>query len=174
MRRSTPRPRAALAIGLAAALLGLSGGCALFSNPGALPAGTPIGEARTKLGPPTGEHRLEAGTRLEYATGPYGRHTWMLDFDAGGRLQGARQVLTEARFNTVRAGMSEGELRRLIGRPGETWRLGRLRQDVWVYRFETPFCIVFQVGVGDDGRVVDTGYVPDPMCDHIDPDGAGR
>ena len=151
-----------------AALLVATAGCASF-GPAAVAPGTPIADARARLGPPTGEHPRADGTRLEYATGPMGMTTWMLDFDAQGRLARAEQVLTEKRFHTIVPGMAAQEVRATIGRPGETWRLGRVGQTVWVYRFDSPFCLLFNVGVNDNGRVTDTGFTPDPRCEGWDP-----
>jgi hypothetical protein len=45
---------------------------------------------------------------------------------------------------------------------------------VWSYRYWTPFCQWFQVSVGDDGKVVETGYGIDPMCDYNDHDNDSR
>jgi hypothetical protein len=78
------------------------------------------------------------------------------------------QVLTEARFNTITAGMTAEQVRSRIGRPSTTWPLSRQKQLVWSYRYETPFCQWFMVGMGLDNRVVDTAYGPDPLCDDDD------
>jgi hypothetical protein len=150
---------------LLAALAGLAGGCAFF-NPASLPAGTPVAEVTKSLGAPTGEYSTPAGgKRLEFARGPYGKHTWMLDFDAGGALARSTQVLTEANFNAIRAGMSRDEVLYAIGRPSETSRLALQRQTVWSYRYDSPFCQWFQLGVDERGRVTDSGYYPDPLCE---------
>jgi hypothetical protein len=148
----------------------LAAGCATFVDPAKLPPGSTADSVRQRYGPPTGEYTIAGGTRYEYATGPYGRFTWMLDFDPSGTLRDAQQVLTEARFNTIVAGLDAKDLRSTLGRPSEVWRLSRQRQDVWRYRYDTPFCQVFQVGVGDDGKVVDAGYAPDPVCESGDMD----
>ena len=149
------------AVFLAAAL---AGGCTSLS-PQSLSPGTAVAEARRALGKPTGEYSLPAaGTRLEYATGPYGKQTWMLDFDASGRLTQANQVLTEARFNQVLVGMSQDQLLMSLGRPSERSLLAFQRQTVWSYRYDGPFCQWFQVGIDQGGRVADTGYYPDPHC----------
>jgi hypothetical protein len=145
-------------------------GCATFVNPARLAPGSTFAEVRQAYGAPTGEYTVAGGTRYEYATGPYGKFTWMLDFGADGRLRDVQQVLTEARFNAVQTGLDAMALRSTLGRPSEVWRLGRMKQDVWRYRYDTPFCQVFQVSVGDDGKVVDTGYAPDPACDANDRD----
>jgi hypothetical protein len=151
----------------AAAVL-LSAGCATYGPP-ALPVGATVGEATRALGPATGEYALPGGAkRLEFARGPMGKHTYMLDFDASGGMTNWSQVLTEARFNTVRAGMPKDEVLLRLGHPSEQSRLGWQRQTVWSYRFETTFCRWFQVGIDDSGRVVDTGYSPDPLCEAKD------
>lgn len=143
----------------------LVAGCA--SDPARLAPGTPQDSVRASLGPPTGLYALPGGgQRLEYATGPYGKRTWMLDFDAAGLLQSAQQVLTEQRFNRIRAGMTREELRRELGRPSSTGVVGWQHQQVWSYRYESMFCQWFQVGIDPlQGTVVDSGYYPDPVCD---------
>ena len=90
----------------------------------------------------------------------------LLDFDAAGLLQSAQQVLTEQRFNRIRAGMTRDELRRELGRPSSTGVVGWQHQQVWSYRYESMFCQWFQVGIDPlQGTVVDSGYYPDPVCD---------
>ena len=55
-------------------------------------------------GAPTARYGLPEGAeRLEYATGPFGRTTWMVDISAAGRVQQARQVLNEADFLRVQS-----------------------------------------------------------------------
>jgi len=153
----------------ALAAAALAAGCAFF-NPAAIPAGTASAEVTRSLGRPTGEYTLAGGTtRLEYARGPYGKHTWMMDFDAGGRLVKATQVLTEANFGAIRAGMDRAEVLAAIGHPGETSRLAWQGQTVWSYRYESPFCQWFQLGLDTRGKVTDSGYYPDPLCeDNVD------
>jgi len=71
----------------------------------------------------------------------------------------------EARFNAITAGMSEADVLSQIGRPTTVWALPRQRQMVWSYRYDSPFCQWFMVGMGPEGRVVDTSYGPDPWCE---------
>ena len=151
------------ALGLGAALA--AAGCA-FMNPAAtVPAGSSVDAATRALGRPTGEYALPAGgKRLEFARGPFGKHTWMLDFDANGALRSTTQVLHEANFNAVRAGMGRDELLRSIGHPSESTTIPRTRELVWSYRYETPFCQWFQVGLDGAGQVTGSNYGPDPMC----------
>ena len=144
----------------------LLSGCASFVNPGALPVGSPIGDVTAKLGPATADYAQPDGARrLEYSGGTYGLRTWMLDFDATGALRAAAQVRKEASFNQILAGTGQDEVLRRLGHPSRIWPLPFQKQMVWSYRYETPFCQWFQIGMGYDGRVVDTGYAPDPGCD---------
>ncbi|MFO1340645.1 MAG: hypothetical protein U1F53_20895, partial [Burkholderiaceae bacterium] len=123
------------------------------------------------MGPPTGRYALpQGGQRLEFARGPYGKHTFMIDLGTDGRVQRWEQVLSEAQFNQIVPGMTTDELRLRIGRPGEVMGIWR-GATVWSWRYETPFCQWFRVTVEPDGRHVrDSGYGPGPLCEVNDPD----
>jgi hypothetical protein len=160
MRRRAP----ALAT-LAALLLALAG-CAV-----APPApGTPRADVLRSWGQPSGEHALpDGGHRLEYASGPYGRTTWMVDLDATGRVQQARQVLNEAEFQAVMATpqLRRAEVLRRLGAPGEVRSYGWGRQggQIWAWRYPTNDCLWFEITLAADGRVTGGGYGVDPACD---------
>jgi hypothetical protein len=155
-----------LAIGV-----GLFGACA---GPGlkSLPAGADEATVRQAWGKPTGRYTLPGGgTRLEYATGPYGRATWMVDLDAAGRSIGARNVLEWKSLQAAQAqvpGMTRDELLRALGRPGDVRSGGWQGGTVWSWRFESPFCLWFQSSVGDDGITRDGVFSPDPLCEMHD------
>jgi len=156
---------AAFAVGLAALA-----GCAGYS-PKALPPGTPLADITATMGAPTGRYTLADGTqRVEYARGPAGRHTYMLDLDAQGRLARWEQVLTENNFNAILAGMDRDTVLTRLGRPsavrGQGWPA--VPGVVWSYRYETTFCQWFQMSIDMNGKVLDTGYAPDPRCDDDD------
>jgi hypothetical protein len=153
---------------LALLAAGLVAGCAFF-NPVRIAPGTGVDAVQQQLGVPTGRFALAGGgERLEYARGPFGKQTWMLDFDAQGQLLSGAQVLTEKRFNAILAGMSRDDVRLAIGRPSAQSYIGWQRQVVWSYRYDSPVCQWFQIGLDEAGRVVDTGYYPDPMCEPDD------
>ena len=135
-------------------------------TPNRLPIGTPMADVVRSLGPASHQYELpKAIKRLEYSGGTYGKHTWMLDFNAAGQLTASTQVRTEMRFNQVLAGMTQAEVLQRIGHPSEQSLLAYQKQTVWSYRFEGPFCVWFLVGLAEDGRVVDTAYLPDPICE---------
>lgn len=123
-----------------------------------------------RAGTPTGRYTLPGGgTRLEYATGPYGRTTWMVDLDSAGRVTGARQVLTDTFLMQMQIripGMPRDELLREVGRPGER-RAGSFLQggEIWSWRYVTNDCLWFQVSIGDDGVARSGSFGIDPVCD---------
>jgi hypothetical protein len=143
-------------------------GCAVLNPPPPSPGQTEA-DALRRFGSPTGRYAMPGGvSRLEFATGPYGRETWMVDIDGAGRVIVARQVLNEAHFAEFQArapGMSRDELLRTLGRPGERRHGGRQGGEVWSWRYPTNDCLWFQVSIGDDGIVRDGAYGIDWRCD---------
>jgi hypothetical protein len=152
------------------ALVALLAGCAL---PGLKPLRGGMAEAEVvqAWGPPTARYALPAGSRLEFALGPAGNQTWMVDLDPAGRAVAWRQVLSYENLQAVQGrlpGLTRDELRLQVGRPSET-RPDRLGGEVWSWRHESPFCLWFQASIGTDGRVRDAAFAPDPACDFQDP-----
>ena len=77
--------------------------------------------------------------------------------------QTVEQVLDEAHFRAVTAGQSRAAVLAAIGRPGLVTGAGLKGGALWHYRYETPFCQIFQVVIDDD-RVRETGFGIDPRC----------
>lgn len=133
--------------------------------------GTPREAVLQAWGQPTARYALPEGVeRLEYATGPFGRTTWMIDLDATGRVRQARQVLNEAEFLQVQIGAGSGEmtrdeLLRWIGTPGERRHGGWAGGEVWSWRYPTNDCLWFRASVADSGRVTSAAFGTDPVCD---------
>jgi len=155
---------------LAATALALLAGCA---TPGdKLQPGASVTEMQAVLGAPTGRYTLpDSGERYEYATGPYGDETWMVDADRQGRVTAVRQVLTEREFNRVAlAGRDARALLTDLGRPSNRRPGGWQGGEVWSWRYRSPFCQWFQVSISTDGRVGSSAYTPDPLCDGDDRD----
>ena len=159
MKTSSIAP--AIAPGLAALLLAA---CAGY-GPGHTHVGEPAAEVLAELGQPTGQYpRPEGGERLEFARGPYGKHTFMVDVDTSGKVQHWEQVLREDVFYGIQPGMRAEELRYRLGRPARVNGIWR-GATVWSWRYETPFCQWFQVTVEPSGVVRDAGFGPDPLCE---------
>lgn len=171
----------ALKLIIAFGVAGVLGACASIAEK--LPPGSSRDQVVQALGPPSSVYPLDraaedspslridpsgrATSRLEYRGGAFSPLKYMFDFDSNDRLLASAQVHTEARFNAIRAGMDSQQVLRALGAPSTIWRLGFQSQNVWAYRYENPFCQWFQVGVGYDGKVVDTAYGPDPLCETL-------
>ena len=151
-----------LRFALTGSLLALT---ACASLPGRLPPGTSIDAVRHGgLFGPSDEFVLPGGgSRLEFAQG---KTTWMLDFDATGRLTTSQQVLTEANLRNVALGSTEAEVRQRYGRAATTYPIGYQHRHVWTYRFDDADCVWYQILFDDaTGRVVESSPGPDPACD---------
>ena len=154
----------------AATLIASLAACAVMRAPATLPVGTPIAEARQAYGGASGEYPLAGGgTRLEFRQGSFGRQTFMLDFDASGRLVSTQQVLTPSTFASITPGMPQDEVLARIGRPAFVFPVGWQQLQVWNYRFGglEGDCVVFQVSISNATHTVaEAGPNTDPACDH--------
>lgn len=168
-RAARPTRACLLAVVAATAVLG---GCTSY-GPSRVAPGQSTEEVTQAMGMPTARYALaDGGARLEFARGPFGKHTYMVDVDANGRVRQWRQVLTEANFDAVRAGIPAQELLQTLGTPSHRRGGGWQGGEVWSWRYQATFCQWFQASV-IDGRVRDTGYGPDPVCD-VDDDRYAR
>ena len=150
---------------LPALLMAALAGCASY-GPDSLPARASIADATAKLGKPSGEYSLPGGgRRLEFARGPFGLHTFMLDFDASGVLVQSTQVLFEENFATIKNGMKSDDVLVALGHPAHEFRVWSGQQTIWAYRFDSPQCLWFMVGLSPQGQVASTSYGPDPRCE---------
>jgi hypothetical protein len=152
---------------VAALLLPWLAACSVLGPP-PLRQGQPEADVIRDWGPPTARYAMPDGVqRLEYATGPYGRTTWMIDLDASGGVLRADQVLNESNFLRFQArapGMTIDELLRTLGRPGDRESGGRQGGEVWSWRYPTNDCLWFRASIGVDGLVRDGVYGIDPRC----------
>ena len=143
----------------------LAGACST-PHPQQVRAGQNQAELLAAMGEPTGRYVLDGGAqRWEFARGPAGRVTWMVDLDADGRVLAIEQVLDAAHFARVVDKMPREALLRLLGRPAA--RQGEWQgRETWSWRYETHDCLWFRVTIGADGLVRDGGAVmTDPACD---------
>lgn len=111
-------------------------GCAAL-----MPEPINVGEAENsviaKRGQPT--HRYQDGPDhlLEYMTGPWGQQTYMARIDAQGRVASFEQVLTTAKFATLKVGAAtKQDVLRTIGAPSETSYLPLSDFEVWSYPYK--------------------------------------
>ena len=153
--------RAAMALAL---VIGLAG-CAT-PQPSRVQAGQAEAEVLAAMGPPTGRYPLADGAqRLEFAQGPFGVRTWMVDLDAAGKVLMIRQVMDSFYFDQVQDGMSRDALLRLLGRPAA--RQGEWQnRETWSWRYHNYDCLWLRVTLDAKGKVWGgASTLPDPICD---------
>jgi outer membrane protein assembly factor BamE (lipoprotein component of BamABCDE complex) len=93
-------------------------------------------QIRDQMGKPETERTFTDGSkRLEYPRGPQGLNTYMVDIDRDGKLQSITQVLTAENFAKIRPGMTEDEVRRLLGKPGQVAVFPLKPETVWSWKW---------------------------------------
>jgi outer membrane protein assembly factor BamE (lipoprotein component of BamABCDE complex) len=150
---------------LAFVLTGALAGCAGYGTD-TLRVGQAEAQVIASMGTPTHRYPLPAaGQRLEFARGPIGKHTFMVDLNAAGQVTVWRQVLTDAEFAAITPGMYRDEVLRRIGAPGEVQQIAyHLHRWMWMYRWDDPMCSLFVVVIDDAGQVTEIAHRPDPVC----------
>jgi hypothetical protein len=124
-----------------------------------------VDDVRRMMGGPDTIREREDGSKVyEYPRGPEGAQTWMVEIGPDGRYQGMSDALSEANLARVRPGMSRDEVRRLLGRPGETGRQAGVSGTVLTWRVQAGPGVteMFHVQLGPDGRVAKVDRSPDP------------
>jgi len=149
---------------IVASLLGLFAACAGYAPPKEVQAGASEAQVVQAMGEPTGRYPLpQGGRRLEFARGPNGRHTYMVDLDAQGRVVEWDQVLQPRYFELINPGMKSDEVLRLIGRPSERQGASRGSQ-IWSWRYANNDCLWWQAQVDAQGVVTGAGYASERGC----------
>ncbi len=135
-------PKATLSLFLLA-LAALLAGCANFAP---VSSGTPAQQVQAKLGTPETVRKNPDGSEVwEYPSGPLGRQTYMVTLGSDRAVREIHQVLSDEYFARVRVGMSRDEVRRLLGKPGETMVFGARDEEVWSWRYQDQNPMFFNV-----------------------------
>jgi hypothetical protein len=148
--------------GFVIAMLFTVGGCATHGSLG-MKASTSI-EVRRLAGKPTNIWIAENGDSVwEYATGPFGRQTYIYRFAKDGRLKDAREALTEQTVARIKVGESgRAQVRELMGPPSDV--LFFPKGETWEYKMEEISRLTFTLYVvfDNNGIVREVGRVMDP------------
>ncbi len=140
-------------------------GCATSYSPSPAMIGLTRDEVMARLGTPNPMPAdLASAHRLDFPRGPFGRHTYSVDFNPDGRATGFRQLLNEDNFAKIKPNMSKAEVVDVLGVSRSTFGLARDRGYVWNYRYTTPFCQWFQIEFTLEDIVRSTGFGPPPEC----------
>ncbi len=95
-------------------------------------------EVRKVMGPPSYEWKNADGSvTWEFPRGPAGVVTYMVTIGPDSVLREIRQVLNDQTFAKIQPGMTQEEVRHLIGKPAETMKFANLQEDVWSWKYET-------------------------------------
>lgn len=103
--------------------------------------------------------------KYEYPRGPVGTETFMVDISPDGKYLGMNNVLTEANFARIKAGMTRDDVRRLLGKPTETAKFPLKQEETWTWKFKgTPTPVRrFHVNMDFLGVIKTTDQSDDPM-----------
>jgi len=127
---------------------------------GLTPGVSTLDDVRRQMGKPETERvNDDFSRRLEYPRGPAGLKTWMVDIGPNGRLVAITQALTAENFAKVHVGMTEDEVRRLLGKPGQVAAYRLKQETVWSWKWQEGGVTqeaYFNVHFGPDARVVTT------------------
>lgn len=133
-------------------------GCAGYS-----PSSKLIGKDRwfliSEMGTPEREYWSSDLQVLHYPRGPGGSHTYFVYLDKNDVVVKWDQVLTEAQFDKIRAGMPEHEVINLLGITKMTHQIARDRGYVWHYRYQTFACKSFVIEFTSENTVRSAGYL---------------
>ena len=130
-------------------------GCAATGSN--LSPGASEADVRSAMGTPSLELRDPDGTRLlYYPRGPLGNQTYVASLSSSGTLMEVRNVLGDGTFNSIRPGLTEQEVLRMIGPPREKAYFSNLGQTAWDYKFQDTWGYesIFSVMIDKNGIVV--------------------
>lgn len=114
-------------------------------------------ELRGSMGAPAAEFAHGDGSRtLAYPYGPLGTQTYMADLAPNGVVRAVRPVLNDDTFQSIQPGMTQEQVLRMIGPPGETMGFSRQRHVAWDYRYVDTwgYRAIFSVTFDRNGIVV--------------------
>ena len=117
-------------------------------------------EVRAQFGQPTTIWPEADGARtFEYNRQPQGNQNYMITIGPNGTMTALRQVLAPHVFEQVRPGMSQEQVRRLLGQPAQRTTYDLKQETDWDWRWMDPPTrqMVFTVTFGSDGRVLRSG-----------------
>jgi len=113
-----------------------------------------------KLGRPTMEWQEGADKVWEYPFTPEGTRNYMLTIGPGGVLKAMEQVLTPENFARVQPGMTQEQIRRLLGKPASMQFFALKQEEVWEWKEQSPLPSAdmrFNVYFSNTGVVTGTG-----------------
>lgn len=144
-----------------AAFVLVATGCTHLGMGGFAPGITTEAELRARLGAPGMTWTEPDGGRLlEFSGQPNGTFSYMVTVGPDGKVREIRQAFSEDNFSRVVPGLSQDQVRRLLGRPEETVRFPlKPDEEVWSWRYEdtTEKTSYFNAYFDQGGHLLRTG-----------------
>lgn len=97
------------------------------------------------------------GESWEYSYPPRGQTAYMVRLDASKRVTRVDQVLTQENLYSVRAGMTQEDVERKLGRPSDKRPDRRGAGEEWMWRWVDVYDMCFYAYFSPDGIVQSTG-----------------
>ena len=122
-------------------------------------------DVRRQFGEPVQlTERADGSKLLAYPRQPEGWTNYEAEIGPDGKLTALRQLLTEANFAKVQPGLTQQQVRELLGRPAKTVPYALKNEEVWDWRFKQngQQSKLFSVTFAADGKVVATAIIDDP------------
>jgi hypothetical protein len=124
-----------------------------------------------ELGIPEREYPSGEFSKLHFPRGSAGSHTYFVYLDKEDKLSRWEQVLTEDRFDSIRAGMSLDQVIDAVGITRIRTQLAGDRGYVWYYRYQNTQCRSFVIEFTRDYIVRGTLYIhrSGRRCNYVGP-----
>jgi hypothetical protein len=121
-------------------------------------------EVRKQFGEPVTIITDADGTRtFEYPRQPEGWTNYLIKIGPDGKMSSLRQLLNEDNFAKVKPGMTQLQVRAMLGRPAKMWHFDLKNEDVWDWRFKQGGneSKMFSVTFAADGKATTSAIGPD-------------
>jgi len=151
------------------ALLLVLPGCDYYASKTLKPGVSTESEVRALMGRPEIVWAEDDGTRvLEYPRAPAGHQTYMITIGPDGKFVAMESMLTQERFEQIKAGMSRDQVRRMLGKPSEIEFFTLSRQEVWSFKHigEMSDIDMFNIHFDMTGIVRKMSVTRDPQHDN--------
>jgi len=109
-------------------------------------------------------NEADGGRTFEYNRQPMGHQNYMITLGADGKMSALRQVLAPHVFAQVLPGMTDEQVRRLLGMPAKRMRFALKKETDWDWNWIDPPNreMVFTVTFSDEGRVLRSAVMQKP------------
>lgn len=125
-------------------------------------------DVQALFGPPDDVFQLADGARqLAFSRQPEGSTCYMITITDDGKLRSVVQALQPATFEQIKPGMTQAQIRQLLGRPATQQHFDLKNEDLWEWRWQDAGeNKLFGVTFDATGRVLATSVSEDMRNRH--------